>query len=135
MDYLIQYYYIISYYYIKNDLSEFRNDFKKIEQELSVSKNVNSKLQERVVTLEIQCWMNNQYYRRECLEIIAVPDSISNDDLKETTLKTFKTLDVIIDPSYTEDCHWLKSNGPKKVIIKAIARRKNASNIRKNKIS
>ena len=31
MDYLIQYYYIISYYYIKNDLSEFRNDFKKIE--------------------------------------------------------------------------------------------------------
>ena len=31
MDYLIQYYYIISYYYIKNNLSEFRNDFKKIE--------------------------------------------------------------------------------------------------------
>ena len=118
---------------ISNDLSELRNDFKKIELELSVSKNVNSKLQERVVVLEIQCWRREcEYSRRECLEITAVPDSISNDDMEETTIKIFETLDVTIGPSYTEDCHWLKSNGPKKVIIK-FARRKNANNIRKTK--
>ena len=34
---------------INKELSELRNDFKKIESELSVIKNVNSKLHERVV--------------------------------------------------------------------------------------
>ena len=37
---------------LSKELSELRNDFKKIESELSVSKNVNSKLHERVVALE-----------------------------------------------------------------------------------
>ena len=117
---------------INRELSELRNDFKKIESELSVSKNVNSKLHERVVALERQCWGNNQYSRRECLEITVVPDSVSNDDLEETAIKIFNRLDVAIDSSNIEDCHWLKSNGPKKVIIK-FSRRKDANLIRKNK--
>ena len=49
-------------------------------------KNVNSKLHERVVALERRCWGNSQYSRREFLEITGAPDSISNDDLEETTL-------------------------------------------------
>ena len=88
-------------------------------------KNVNSKLHERVVALERQCWGNNQYSRHECLENTGVPDSVSNDDLEETTMKIFDKFDVVIDPSNIEDCHWLKNNGPKKVIIK-FARRKGA---------
>ena len=72
---------------INRELSVLRNDFKKIESELSVSKNVSSKLYERVVALERQCWGNNQYSRRECLEITGVPDSVSNDDLEEIPSK------------------------------------------------
>ena len=117
---------------INRELSELRNDFKKIESELSVSKNVNSKLHKRVVALERQCWGNNQYSRRECLEITGVPDSVSNVDLEKTTIKIFDKLDVAIDPSNIEDCHWLKSNGPKEVIIK-FARHKDGNLIRKNK--
>ena len=90
---------------INKELSELRNDFEKIESELSVSKNVNSKLHERVVALERQCWGDSQYSRRECLEITGVPDSISNYDLEETTLKIFDKLDVTTVPSNTEDCH------------------------------
>ena len=41
-------------------------------------------------------------------------------------------LDLKIVPSYREDCNWLKSNGPKKVIIK-FARRKDANHIGKNR--
>ena len=99
---------------------------------MSVSKNVNSKLHERVVALEIQCWGNSQYFRRECLEITGIPASISNNDLEKTTIKIFDKLDVAADPSYIEDCHWLKSNGSKKVIIK-FARCKDANLSRKNK--
>ena len=57
---------------------------------------------------------NSQYSRNECLETTAVPGSISNDDLEETTIKNFDKLGVATDP---QDYHWLKSNGPKKVII------------------
>ena len=78
---------------INKQLNKLRNDFK-IESELSVSKNVNSKLNERVVALERQCWGNSQYSIRECLEITGVPNSISNGDL-----------DVAIDHSNIEDCH------------------------------
>ena len=109
-------------------------NFKKIVSELSVSKNLNSKLQERVVALERQCCGNSQYSRCECLEITSVPDSISNDELGETTLKTFDKLDMITDPSNIEDCHLLKSNGPKKVIIK-FARHKGANLIQQTKTS
>ena len=38
---------------INKDLSELRNDFKKIELGLSIFKNVNNKLHELVVALEI----------------------------------------------------------------------------------
>ena len=89
-------------------------------------------MHEQVVALEGQCWGNSQYYRRECFEITGVPESISNNDLKETTLKIFDKLDVKIDSSNIEDYHWLKSNGPKKVIIK-FTRCKDANLIRKNK--
>ena len=93
---------------INKELSKLRNYFKKIESKSSVSKNVNSKFHERAVALERQCWENNQYSRPECLEITGVPGSVSNDDLEETTIKIFDKLDVAIDPSNIEDCHWLK---------------------------
>ena len=41
---------------INKNLNELRKDFKKIESELSVSKNGNSKSHKRVVELERQCW-------------------------------------------------------------------------------
>ena len=117
---------------INRELSELRNDFKKIESELSVSKNVNNKLHQRVVALQRQCWGNNQYSRRECLENTSVPDSVSNDDLEETIIKIFDKLNVAIDPSNIVDCHWLKRNGPKKVIIK-FTRRKDVNLVQKIK--
>ena len=52
--------------------------------------------------------------------------------MEETTIKIFDKLDVAIDPSNIEDCHWLKNNGPKKVIIK-FAKRKDDNLIQKTK--
>ena len=86
--------------------------------------------------------MNEWLYQRDSVGgIINILDvnvqklpvfKIINDDLEETTIKIFDKLDVATDPSNIEDCHWLKSNVPKKVIIK-FARRKDANLIWKNK--
>ena len=79
-----------------------------------------------------QCWANNQYSRRECLEISSFPESIENKDLENLALQIFEKIDVSVDPGNVEDCHWVKTQLSKKVIIK-LCRRKDANKIRSEK--
>ena len=64
---------------IDKDMGELRNDFKKLEADLVISRGVNTKLRDRIISLEHQCWSNSQYSRRECLEITGLPNNINND--------------------------------------------------------
>ena len=99
---------------IESDIGNLRKDLKKVEVDLAITTNVNSKLRERVVSLERQCWSNSQYSRRECLEISGFPESLKNEDLEQTVLKVFEELNVVVDPSDVEDCHWVASRTSKK---------------------
>ena len=79
--------------------------------------------------MERQCWANNQYSRRECLEISGIPENIENKDLENLTLQIFEKIDVSVDPENVEDSHWVKTQ---KVIIK-LSRWKDANKIRSEK--
>lgn len=74
--------------------------------------------------MERQCWAS----RRECLEISGISENNEKKDLESLTLKVFKKIDVNVDPANVENCHWIKMQGPKKVIIK-FSRRKDANKI------
>ena len=65
---------------IKTDLSELRKYYEKLEPDVIITKQVNSKLYDKIKFLERQCWANEQYSRRECLEISGVPESASVND-------------------------------------------------------
>ena len=115
---------------IRNELSDFKKDFEKLGSNLSVARQVNSVLRERVTSLERQCWSNSQYSRCECLELTGIPETNDNNTLESTVLKIFEKFEVNVDPSNVEDCHWISSkNGPKRVIVK-VSKRKDASRIR-----
>ena len=115
---------------ITNELSDLKKGFEQLRSDLSVTKQVNTKLKEKVVSLERQTSSNSQYSRRECLELSGIPETIENKDLERTVLGIFEKLDVMVDPNNAEDCHWIKSSkGPKKVIVK-LSRRKDANKIR-----
>ena len=115
---------------IRNKLSDIRKDFEQLRSDLSVTKLVNNKLKEQVVSLEWQTWRNSQYSWRECLELSSIPETFENKDLEGTVLSIFEKLDVMVDPGNVEDCHWIKpSKGAKKVIVK-LSRRKDANKIR-----
>ena len=104
---------------IRNELSDLKEDFEKLGSDLSVARQVNLVLRERVSSLERQCWSNSQYSRRECLELTGIPETSDNNALESTVLKIFERLEVKVDPSNVEDCHWISSkNGPKRVIVK-----------------
>ena len=80
--------------------------------------------------LERQRWSNSQYSRRDCVEISGIPETIENKDLEGTVLGIFEKLDVMVDPSNVEGCHWIKSSkGAKKVIAK-LFRRKDVNKVR-----
>ena len=102
-----------------------------MQSELCVFRQVSSKLREQFVSLERQCWSNCQCSTRECLELSGLPESIENSELKDTVLQLFKKLAVEID-SNIEDCHWLPSKGPKRVIVE-FSKRKGANRVWKVK--
>ena len=106
---------------------ELKKYFEKLETDLAFSRSVNTKLRDRTISLECQCWSNSQCSRRECLETTGIPDNIKNDDLEEKALMIFENLELIIDSSNIDDCHWLPSNG-KSFIIK-LSKRKDANKI------
>ena len=108
---------------IKKDLSEIRKNFSKLEAELAVTKEVNNVLRNQMIQVEIKYWSNQQYYRRDCLEINSIPERLIDSLLEETALNTFKELGVSIDTSDIKACHRVGPPSQKKVIIK-MSRRK-----------
>ena len=101
---------------ITDELKELKTDFRKLESDLAISRNVNDKLTKQLILVERKCWANEQYSRRECLEISAIPESIQDDDLEDCVNKIFNECDT----------------RPKNVIIK-LSKRKDVFNILQRK--
>ena len=118
---------------INKELTDLRNKFTKLESDLAISKNINTKLSSQLTKVERKCWANEQYSRKECLEISGIPDSISQNYLERRVCDIFRECDADIDPVNIEACHRLKSNHwPKKNIVKLV-KRKVASKILRGK--
>ena len=84
---------------IKMDLSELRKYYEKLESNVIITKQVvKTKSCDKMKFLERQCWMNEQYSKRECLEILCVPESVTDDDLEGKVLKLAENIDVEVYP-------------------------------------
>ena len=99
------------------NIAHLKSHFSILEPELSIFRPVNSKLFDRLASLERQCWTINQYTRRECFEITGLPETIENGNLEEPTLKVLYGIGVNIGSKDVEDCHWIKTKCPKKMIV------------------
>ena len=62
--------------FINSELLELKSKFTKIKSDPAISRNVNVKLMERIVVTERKCLANEQYSRRECLEVSGIPESV-----------------------------------------------------------
>ena len=62
--------------FINSELLELKSEFTKIKSDPAISRNVNVKLMERIVVTERKCLANEQYSRRECLEVSGIPESV-----------------------------------------------------------
>ena len=92
---------------INAELLELKTKFTKMESDFKV------KLMERLVVTERKCWANEQYSRRECLEISGIPESVSDNALEDKIQGVFRGIDVKVDTENIESCDRLKRNGSK----------------------
>ena len=83
--------------------------------------------------LEGKSQSNEQYSRRECLEISGLPSSTEDSQLEGTVLQIFEKMDVKVYPQNVEAAHWLKSNNSSKKAIMKMYKRKDADKIREVK--
>ena len=118
---------------INAELTSLRDRFTKMESQLLVTRRVNDNLVKQNRILERKCAANEQCSRRECLEILGIPDSISNNNLEETVLKIFNETGVTVNSRDVEAYHRQNQKvNPKKVIIK-LSKRKDVARVMNNK--
>ena len=87
------------------EVHKLNESFSKLYAELAVTKNVNNLLLTRLATLERQCWVNAQYSRRECLDIMGIHRELSEVVLEEKVLKIFGKRGCNISPDLIEACN------------------------------
>ena len=66
----------------------------RLSSELNIVKNVGNVLKNRIVNLEKELSKNEQYGRRNNVEISGIPNQISDQDLKENIVKICKDSDI-----------------------------------------
>ena len=88
--------------YVLEEICKLFDAFLKLQSELAVSQQVNSLLSNNLANLECQCGANAQYSRRECLEVIDIPNEVDADALEETVLNIFGNLGYDIPPKQIE---------------------------------
>ena len=96
---------------LENNFDELKTKFTKLEADVNISKNANSKLSDRLISAERKCFANEQYSRRECLEISGIPTSVKDNELETKVLTILEKIDAPVDPGLVEDCHLLPSRG------------------------
>ena len=97
----------------------------RLTSELSIVKKVNNVLENRIVNLEQKLSKNEQYGRRNNVEISEISNQIPDQDLEENVVKICKDLDINISPMDIEDCLRLplrrnSTNTTKRVIVKFV---------------
>ena len=76
---------------------------------------------------ERKCWANEQYSRRECLEISGISESVSDNALEDKIQGVLRGTDVEVD---TEN---IESKGNKGKVILKLSKRKDAEKIKLHK--
>ena len=86
----------------------------------------------RLVVTKQKCWANEQYSRRECLEISGIPESVNDNVLEDKIQGVLLGIDVDVDKENIESCYCLKGKGNKGKVILKLSKREDADKIKSN---
>ena len=90
---------------VKDAICELKIDISTLELELHIRETVTDDLSKYIKTLERKYQENEQYSRRESLEMRDILRSIDDNDLEEAGLNLFSKVNAPVDSTNFEDCH------------------------------
>ena len=99
------------------EVRKLNETFVKLESDLHITKNVNSLLEKKMISMERQCWANAQYSRRECVEVLGIPSNVSHECLEDKVISIFGSIGCDISKDGIEACHRISKKNDS-VIIK-----------------
>ena len=100
----------------------------RLTSELPIVKNVNNVLENRIVNLEKQLSKNEQYGRRNNVEISGILNQIPDQDLEESVVKICEDSDINISPMDI-----ISTNTTKRVILKFVNLKHSAAMLQQKK--
>ena len=115
---------------LKELVTDLYVKFEKLElevAEMKKQKNTNTKN----VALEKQVYENQQYSRRDTLEIVGLDMSIADNDLEKEVTKVLDDIGVTVRPDQIQACHRLYDK--KRTIIKFVNRKTAIESLSKRK--
>ena len=115
---------------LTNRLAEVNKTLKRIESQLEILKTITNTFEKRITSLEKQCWRNEQYSRRECVEIVGIRDSKNKTKLCELIEKVAS---INVNRVCLELRHPLPSYKKNHKIIVKFSRRKDPESLLRNK--
>ena len=115
---------------LTSGFDDFLRRYEILSSELTVSRNCNSLLSERVAQLERNAVNNAQYHRRESLEINPVPASICDDVLESSIYEALSLTGHVVKHDDLQAGHRLQK---KDTVIVKFKCRKQKRNVRINR--
>ena len=100
---------------LTDEIHKINETFSKLEADINITKNVNTVLSEQLIETERQCWVNAQYLRKECVEIVGILSTVKNEELENKVCEIFDKVGVTVTENDLEACHRLKGS---KTIVK-----------------
>ena len=113
---------------LNDTITQLHSTNEKIRSELAVVKNVNKKLEVRIINLEKNQAKSEQYSRRNNIELSGIPNDIPEDNLDKVLIDICHDSGLEIEPKDIEGCHRLPvsryiRDSNKRLIVKFVTRK------------
>ena len=110
-----------------DEIRKLNDKFDKLQSDVCITKNVNNLLSNRLVDIEHQCLTNGQYCRKECLDVVGIPNEVKHETLEDSVIEIFDRLGYSTDTDRTEICHQVSKNN--NTVIIQFKRRKDCQEV------
>ena len=123
---------------LKAEINSLRKENKSLKTELSSIRSSLKSQEEIIYNLEKDLINHQQYSRRNNIEIVGIPEEVTQEQLENKVIEIAKCANIKINNNDIEACHRLKKKksdkGPARTIVR-FTNRKHSENFHRNKKS
>ena len=115
---------------LKKEVSELKDSLNELKSSKETNYNPQTNLEERLTEIERRMSEQEQYSRRECIELVGLPSNINGEELENAVIKTFQVAGINIG---RQNFHAVHRLADQRVVIAKLTNRRDAIDILRQK--